>query len=81
MAQITDRQIALLASRIDMPAAWGRMDLPEVHDVLDVSEDEGQKLWREYETAHQDRVRDAVAQYCSPETARQVIEALHLSDA
>lgn len=75
---ITSQQIALLARDIDMPASWGKIDLPEVSDVLGVSESEADRLWREYERTDPYEVRLAVIEHCSPERAAQIIETLGL---
>lgn len=75
---ITLHHIAILADRIDAPAAAGAMRLPEVSEVLGVDQPTADRLWAEYERTPPDRVRRAVRKHLSPERAEYVLGALNL---
>lgn len=75
---VTLRHIAILADRIDAPAAIGAMHLPEVAEVLEVDQLTADRLWAEYERAAPERVRRAVRRYLSPARAEYVLGALNI---
>lgn len=75
---LTSRYIAILADKIDAPAAAGAMRLPEVAKVLGVDQPTADRLWAAYERATPEQVRRAVRRYLSPARAEYVLKTLNI---